>query len=206
MSFAPVLNGGAMTKKVHELPPYQVLNMRHPEKHSVLRVPAKALSFPLSDDDLRDVKICEKRFDTEENMAGVAAPQIGISKQIIVFAAPEDPLLRRWREDFTQSMPKQIWINPSFEPIGTEMHEYYEACFSVTELAGPVKRFARVRYHAYDVEGNLIEGEAEGYLARVIQHEVEHVRGILYIDHVPKGKLLTVEEYRERRRKAMAGE
>jgi peptide deformylase len=195
-----------MTKKTDVLPPYEVLDMSHPDKHPILRVKAKALSFPLSDEDKRDVAICEQRFDTELNMAGVAAPQIGISKQIIVFAAPDDPTLKKWRTDITQTMPKQVWINPTYEAIGENQREYYEACFSVTELAGPVKRFERVKYKAYDVDGNVIEGEAEGYLARVIQHEVEHIRGTLYIDHVPEGQLLPIAEYRERRRKAIEGE
>lgn len=186
-----------------KFPPYEVIDLKHPHKHAVLREPAKALSFPLSEEDKRDIDICERRFDTEENMAGVAAPQIGIAKQIIVFAA-EDPELKKWRQDFTQSMPKQIWINPSFEPIGDAMHEEYEGCFSVEHMAGPVKRYSHIKYRAYDTEGKLIEGKAEGYLARVIQHEVEHIRGTLFIDHVPKGKLLPIEEYREQRREALA--
>jgi len=187
----------------HDLPPYEVLDLKHPKKHPILRGPIKALSFPLSEEDERDIDIVERRFDTEENMAGVAAPQIGIAKQIIVFAA-DDPEIKKWRQDFTQSMPKQVWINPSFEPVGDATHEEYEGCFSVEDMAGPVKRYSRVKYRAHDREGNLITGIAEGYLARVIQHEVEHIRGTLFIDHVSKGKLLPIDEYREQRRQALA--
>jgi peptide deformylase len=207
-SFLTTLMVGMMTTTLNadELPPYEVIDLAHPKEHPILRVPAVELKFPLSTEDKRDVGIVEKRFDTEENMAGVAAPQIGIAKQIIVFSAPENPTLKKWRADFTQTMPKQIWINPSFEPIGTDKREDYEGCFSVGDVAGPVKRFERIQYRAFDVDGKLIEGQAEGFLARIIQHEIEHVRGILYIDHVPEGQLLLISEYREMRRKAMEEE
>lgn len=185
-----------------DLPPYEVIDLRHPKTHAILRGPIKPLSFPLSKEDERDIDIVERRFDTEENMAGVAAPQIGIAKQIIVFAAV-DPEIKKWRQDFTQSMPKQVWLNPSFDPIGDATHEEYEGCFSVEDMAGPVKRYSRIKYWANDRDGNVVKGIAEGYLARVIQHEVEHIRGTLFIDHVAKGKLLPIEEYREKRRKAM---
>ena len=189
-----------------DLPAYQFLDMKHPEKHPVLRKKGKKLKFPLSAADKRDVEIISKKFDAETNMAGLAAHQIGIAKQIIVFAAPEDPTLKKWRPDFTQTMPKTIWINPSYEGIGTKKTEDYEACFSVDDMAGQVERFKEIRYKAFDLNGKLIEGKAEGFLARIIQHEVDHVHGKVYVDLVPKDKLLKVSEYREQRRKALEGE
>lgn len=186
-----------------ELPDYEVLDMQQPKKHAVLRKVAAALTFPLNDEDRRDVKIVETKFDGEENMAGLAAPQIGISKKIIVFATPEDPALKKWRPDFTQSMPKTIWINPSYEPVEAQTHQDYEACFSVNDMAGPVKRFKTIKYRAYDLDGNLVEGQAEGFLARVIQHEVDHVNGMLFVDYVPDGELMLISEYRDKKRKAM---
>jgi peptide deformylase len=186
-------------------PPYEVINLKHPHEHRVLRKLAKELTFPLSDEDKRDVELVEQRFDSETNMAGVAAPQIGIAKQIIVFSAPDDPLLKKWRQDFTQTMPKQVWINPSYEPLDEATHEEYEGCFSVADMAGPVKRYSHIKYRAYDKDGSVIKGKAEGYLARVIQHEVDHIRGTLFIDHVEEGRLLPISEYREKRRKAMQG-
>lgn len=193
-------------KAPQELPPYEVIDLKHPKSHRVLRIPAAKLAFPLSSEDLRDVDIVEQRFDTEVNMAGVAAPQIGIAKQIIVFAAPELPDLKKWRKDFTQTMSKQVWINPSFEPIGDAKALDFEACFSVQEMAGPVKRYEKIKYHAFDRDGNVIEGIAEGYLARVIQHEVDHVNATLFIDHVASGELVLIRDYREKRRKAIEDE
>ncbi len=186
------------------LPNYEVINVAQPQEHSVLRKPAQVLQFPLCPEDINDIQILEAKFDQEQNCSGLAAPQIGISKRVIVFAAPENPEYKKWRPDFTQSMPKSIWINPSYEPIGSDQHEDYEACFSVGEMAGPVKRYKKISYRAYDLHGQLIEGSAEGFLARIIQHETDHVYGILFIDLVPEGKLLPIAEYRRRRQEALA--
>jgi peptide deformylase len=186
-----------------KLPDYQSINFKLNHFPSVLRTPAKELSFPLTAEDRHDLATLEKKFDEEENCAGLAAPQIGISKRIIVFSAPDDPELKKWREDLTQTMEKAIWINPSYEAIGEDKHEDYEGCFSVTDRGGNVKRFKKVRYKAYDPNGGLIEGKAEGFLARIIQHEVDHLNGTLFVDYVPKDQLLDLEELREQRRREL---
>lgn len=206
-----LLFGGIMTMVLSScthnenkpLPEYSVVNLETKQKPKVLITPAKILTFPLTQDDINDVNILEAKFDAEQNCAGLAAPQIGIAKQIIVFAAPENPDLKKWRSDFTQTMDKTIWINPTYEGIGADMNEDYEACFSVFEVAGPVKRYKKIRFKAYQVNGDLVEGIAEGFLARIIQHEIDHVNGKLYIDYVPQGHLLKIEEYRQKRAKAM---
>lgn len=186
-----------------KLPEYESIDFKLKRFPDVLRTEAKTLVFPLTKEDKEDIKILEKKFDEEENCAGLAAPQIGISKQIIVFSAPDDPQLKKWREDLTQTMEKSIWINPTYEPLDEAKHEDYEACFSVVDRAGNVKRFKKIRYQAYNVEGQVIKGEAEGFLARIIQHEIDHLRGKLFIDYVPKDQLLDLEHYREERRRLM---
>lgn len=186
-----------------ELPNYVILNDPHESKVAVLCEPAKPLSFPLSQEDRESVRILEAKYDGEENCAGLAAPQIGIGKQIIVFEVPDDPLWKKWRPDLVQTMPKSIWINPSYEPIGEDTHSDYEGCFSVKDVAGPVARYKKVRYRAYTPEGTLVEGIAEGFLARLIQHEIDHVRGRCFIDLVAEGELLPIEEYRKKRKAAM---
>jgi len=172
---------------------------------AVLITAAKALFFPLTAEDRADIQTLDEQYDSEENCAGLAAPQIGIAKQVIVFSAPEDPQLKKWRKDFTQTMEKTIWVNPSYEAFGEEMHEDYESCFSTADLAGPVKRYCKIRYRAYSVEGVLIEGIAEGFLARIMQHEIDHVHGKLFIDYVPEDQLLPVGEYRKKRAAALEG-
>lgn len=174
---------------------------------SVLITIAKELTFPLNQSDIEDVNILESKFNNETNIAGLAGPQIGIAKKIIIFAAEENPKLKKWRNDFTQFMPRTIWINPSYEGIEKEgFNEDYEGCFSVKDLTGPVLRYKKIKYKAYDVNGNLIKGIAEGFLARIIQHEIDHVNGRLFIYKVPSEKRLPIEEYREKRKKAMEAE
>lgn len=183
------------------LPPYVVINNDNQPKElrSILRKPAQEISFPLSPEDQESLKTLEAKYDAEENCAGLAAPQIGIHKQMIIFAALFSPELKKWRPDFTQEMPKTIWINPSYEGIGNDLFEDYEGCFSVDNLAGPVKRFTKISYKATLPDGTPVTGEAEGFIARIIQHEVDHIRGTLCIDKVPDGKLISLEAYREMR-------
>lgn len=188
------------------LPSYVVINNEDQSEklRSVLRIPAQKISFPLSTEDQESLKTLEAKYDAEENCAGLAAPQIGISKQMIVFAALCNPELKKWRPDFTQEMPKTIWINPSYEGLGKDLHEDYEGCFSVHDLAGPVKRFTKITYKATLPDGTPVTGEAEGFLARIIQHEVDHIRGTLCIDKVPEEKLVSISAYREMRAAKMA--
>ncbi|KJV81572.1 polypeptide deformylase family protein [Rickettsia hoogstraalii str. RCCE3] len=103
-------------------------------------------------------------------------------------------------------MPKTIWINPSYKPIGIDKHEDYEGCFSVENATGPVARFKKIHYHAYDINGNQIQGIAEGFLARVIQHEIDHLNRKVFLDYVAPEKIMTKEKYLEKRKKAMEQE
>src|SRR5690348_13902765 len=82
--------------------PYVVFDMNTKNKPKVLDTPATLLSFPLTKEDLENIQTLEQQFDREENCAGLAAVQIGIAKRIIIFSAPEDPDLKKWRPDFTQ--------------------------------------------------------------------------------------------------------
>lgn len=188
---------------VTPLPDYVVADVMKKEIPAVLRTPAAALSFPLNAEDQRDARTLEAKYDQEGNCAGLAAPQIGIGKKVIIFAAPNDSNLKKWRSDLTQTMEKTLWINPSYEGVGEEKAEDYEACFSVSNLAGLVKRYKKIRYKAYTIKGKLVEGRAEGFLARIIQHEVDHVNGILFTDHVPEDQLMAMDAYRAKKAAAL---
>lgn len=185
------------------LPPYVVLNDPECPNTEVLRSPAEAFTFPLSKEDIDLINTLVHKYDQEGNCAGLAAPQIGIGKRVIVFEVPDDPALKKWRPDLEETMPKTIWLNPSYEAVTEEFQEDYEGCFSVANLAGPVKRHKKIRYKAYNQDGSLIEGTATGFLARVIQHEIDHLNGKLCIDYVAPDELLTIDEYRKRRAAAM---
>ncbi len=184
---------------------YVVINdeTQSKDRRAVLKKRAEDVAFPLTQEDKHILKTLEAKFDAEENCAGLAAPQIGFSKRMIVFATPDDPDLKKWRNDFTQTMPKTIWVNPSYEGLGETMHEDYEGCFSVKDLTGPVKRYSKIKYTAFLPDGTPVQGEAEGFLARIIQHEVDHLNGILCIDRMPQDKIMSIEAYRKLRASKM---
>ncbi|XP_054276242.1 peptide deformylase 2-like [Macrosteles quadrilineatus] len=156
-------------------------------KDTTIRSKAAPLSFPLSDEDKRDIYFLVKKFQGENEIAGLAAPQLGIPKRVIVFEVKN---IYEGQRPF----PFSIWINPSFERVGNKTDIDYEECFSVKDFAGPVRRWSSVNYQAYDTDGRLIEGVAQGVAARVIQHETDHLDGKLFIDYVPKDQLVTRDE------------
>ena len=110
---------------------------------------------------------------------GLAAPQIHVPRRVVVFQVDRG---RAAREDDGegQGVPLTVLINPEIEPLGEERSLGWEACLSVPGLMGEVPRFEAIRYRAWDLEGNPFEREARGFHARVVQHECDHLDGILY--------------------------
>jgi peptide deformylase len=109
------------------------------------------------------------------NGAGLAAPQIGVDLQLVIFG-----FNRNDRYPDAPPVPETVLLNPVIEPIGDAIEEGWEGCLSVPGLRGVVPRFARIRYRGVDIEGRPIEREAEGFHARVVQHECDHLVGMLY--------------------------
>jgi len=109
------------------------------------------------------------------NGAGLAAPQIGVDLQLVIFGFD-----RNGRYPDAPPVPETILVNPTIEPIGSDEEEGWEGCLSVPGLRGIVPRFARIRYRGFDLDGRPIEREAEGFHARVVQHECDHLVGKLY--------------------------
>ncbi|HEX8962354.1 MAG TPA: peptide deformylase [Rhodocyclaceae bacterium] len=107
--------------------------------------------------------------------AGLAAPQIGIDLRVVMFGFDVNP---RYPE--AGSVPFTVLINPVLEPLGPEQDEGWEGCLSLPGLRGLVPRFARLRYSGCDEHGDRIVREVEGFHARVVQHECDHLDGILY--------------------------
>lgn len=117
-------------------------------------------------------------FDTMRavNGAGLAAPQIGVDLQLVIFGSnarnpryPDRPLV-----------PPTVLINPVITPLGDEQEEDWEGCLSVPGLRGRVPRWSRIRYTGFDPYGDPIDRTAEGFHARVVQHECDHLIGKLY--------------------------
>ena len=118
----------------------------------------------------------------DANGAGLAAPQVHVPLRLVVFQAPEertDPGLSE-EERFDHTAPLTVLINPELEILGAEMEGGWEGCLSVPGLRGYVERPAHVRYRGVDPDGQLIERTARGFHARVVQHEFDHLDGILY--------------------------
>ena len=109
------------------------------------------------------------------NGAGLAAPQIGVDLQLVVFG-----FQRNQRYPEAPPVPMTVLINPVITPLDDTMEEGWEGCLSVPGLRGIVPRHARIRYTGMDVQGQPIEREAEGFHARVVQHECDHLIGRLY--------------------------
>ena len=109
------------------------------------------------------------------NGAGLAAPQIGVDLQLVIFG-----FNRNDRYPDAPPVPETVLLNPVIEPIGDEVEEGWEGCLSVPGLRGVVPRFASIRYRGVDLEGRPLEREAEGFHARVVQHECDHLVGTLY--------------------------
>jgi peptide deformylase len=109
------------------------------------------------------------------NGAGLAAPQIGVDLQLVIFGFE-----RNERYPEAPPVPATVLVNPVITPLGDEVVEGWEGCLSVPGLRGVVPRHARIRYTGFDADGTPIEREAEGFHARVVQHEVDHLLGRLY--------------------------
>jgi len=109
------------------------------------------------------------------NGAGLAAPQIGVPLRVVIFGVAGNP-----RYPDAEEVPDTVLINPVVTPIGEEMEESWEGCLSVPGMRGVVPRFARVRYRGFDESGMPIDWSVQGFHARVVQHECDHLDGILY--------------------------
>lgn len=115
--------------------------------------------------------------DTMQAMhgAGIAAPQIGVSLQVVIFGVGENP-----RYPDAEQVPYTVLINPTLTFLSDEMIDGWEGCLSVPGMRGVVPRYEYLRYQGYDLEGNVIDRTVSGFHARVVQHECDHLNGILY--------------------------
>jgi peptide deformylase len=107
--------------------------------------------------------------------AGLAAPQIGVDLQVVIFGFGKNQ-----RYPDAPAVPETVLVNPTLTPLGDEMEEGFEGCLSVPGLRGSVPRYTRLRYEGFDQFGTPLRREVDGFHARVVQHEVDHLLGILY--------------------------
>jgi len=109
------------------------------------------------------------------NGAGLAAPQIGVPLRLVIFGVTRNP-----RYPDAEEVPDTVLVNPVTTPIGEELEEAWEGCLSVPGMRGVVPRYKRLHYRGFDESGNPIDRSVEGFHARVVQHECDHLDGILY--------------------------
>jgi peptide deformylase len=119
-------------------------------------------------DDLRDTMAAQ-------NGAGLAAPQIGVLLQVVIFGVERNP-----RYPDAEPVPYTELVNPVLMPLASDMDEDWEGCLSVPGLRGLVPRYSRLRYEGFDPRGRPIRREVSGFHARVVQHECDHLLGVLY--------------------------
>ncbi len=122
-------------------------------------------------------QLIEDMFDTMHaaNGAGLAAPQIGVNLQLVIFGFKQNA-----RYPDAPQVPETVLINPVLTPLSTETEEGFEGCLSVPGLRGSVPRWTHLRYEGVDQFQQPIRREVEGFHARVVQHEVDHLLGVLY--------------------------
>ena len=152
------------------MPVREVLRMGHP----VLRERAKPVE-QFGTPELRALLEDMKETMAAKNGAGLAAPQIGVGRRVVIFGVEANP-----RYPDAEEVPFTVLVNPKLVMLTRDVEEDWEGCLSVPGMRGVVPRYTRLRYSGFDERGNPIERVAEGFHARVVQHEVDHLDGILY--------------------------
>ncbi len=148
----------------------EILKMGDPR---LLRVAQPVQAFNTSELDA----LVSDMFDTMRAAegAGLAAPQIGVDLAVVIFGFSENQ-----RYPDAPPVPETVLVNPRIEALDAAVEEGWEGCLSVPGLRGVVPRFARIRYTGFDAQGRRIERDADGFHARVVQHECDHLAGVLY--------------------------
>ncbi len=120
---------------------------------------------------------------------GLAAPQIGVNLRVVIFEVESNP-----RYPDAEPVPQTVLINPFITPVGGDMAEDWEGCLSIPGMRGMVPRHKEIRYQGMDEHGNVIDRTVTGFHARVVQHECDHLDGILYPMRIRDMKLFGFNE------------
>jgi len=131
-----------------------------------------------------DAELASLVADMDDTMrassgAGIAAPQIGVGLRVVIFELKDNP-----RYPQLSPVPYTVLVNPQLTVLDDQQEEGWEGCLSVPGLRGLVPRYRRLRYHGFDASGSPLDRTVEGFHARVVQHEVDHLDGILFPQRV----------------------
>jgi len=149
--------------------------------YDVLRQTAEKIQFPLSEEVRQFINEMYEFIQQLQHRVGLAAPQVGKSWQIVFIQVPQEAL--KLRQDANEELPLTLLINPSYRPIEERgKNKDWEGCFSVPDMMGEVYRYNSINFEAYTINGEKISNTAHGFIARILQHEIGHLNGELYID------------------------
>jgi peptide deformylase len=172
------------------LKPVKVLKTGHP----ILRVKAEAVK-PIEIKAEKTLEIVDKMkvvFDSKiTSVIGLSAPQVGYSSRIIAYQVSDPKLVLTEK---LEPVPLTFLINPEIQKTGNKIQHQYEFCESIPNYSGLVPRNTSINVKALDLDGNLVNRTYNGFLARIIQHEIDHLDGICFIDKMEK-KSLRHDEY-----------
>lgn len=182
-----------------------IVTIEQPQYIHVLKNKAHEVSFPLSEEDKNLIAAMKSKLQ-QLGGVGLAAPQVNFSRRIIAVYIPEEAGLLR--DNINQFYPMHIMINPSFEPVANSGQHYdFEGCYSVSSKSGKVPRYEQIIVSYYDESGTFHQQQEEGFYARVLQHEIDHLNGFLILDRLtPDCVQGPVEEMMALRRAALPPE
>lgn len=168
----------------------EIIRMGHPVlRDTASAVPSSAFGTPA----LRT--FADQLIQTMDYAEGVglAAPQVAESLRCFAYFVPTDRE-EGFEEEEGYIVPPTVLFNPQFKPLSSHKAEGWEGCLSIPEIRGLVPRYTHIEVEALDVEGNPVRFQAEDFHARVIQHEYDHLDGVLFLDRMEHMKSLAFEE------------
>ncbi|CAM2924958.1 peptide deformylase [Legionella worsleiensis] len=159
-----------------------IVTVEQPEYSEVLTRKAEKVTFPLQPSDKKLIAAMKTKV-VELGGVGLAAPQVNQAKQIIVVYIPEEA--RLLRDNIEATYPVHVMINPSYEPVESKGKTAdYEGCYSVSSKAGKVPRYQSINVSYVDEQGQEYQKTETGFYARVLQHEIDHLNGVLITDRL----------------------
>ncbi len=168
--------------------------------HPVLLQVSNAIADPGSPEVAALLQDMEETLEDIEGL-GIAAPQVYEPVRIVIFHAPLDDSVDFGSREELRQTPLTRIVNPEWEPIGEEQVERWESCLSVPGMRGRVRRPEKIRYVGVTPEGKIIDRRVDGYHARVVQHEIDHLDGFLYPMRMDDMKTFMFETEFERHRR-----
>lgn len=159
----------------------EIVAIENQKYHHILTTPAQKVVFPLNAEDKSFILLLKDKLHDLSGV-GLAAPQVNYARQIVAVYIPEEAKLLR---DNVQAYPMHILINPSYISVpGSEVTYDFEGCYSVNSKAGKVPRYNQIKLTYFDESGKQHMGIESGFYARTLQHEIDHIHGILITDRL----------------------